>query len=99
MPDTSVDVFFSITVFQHNARETVFSIMNDARRVLRPGGIACFQLPVYEATTEAAPPPNPLNNARWTVSEFGALVEPWEIVSLAPNDPFGYHVLRNRGAA
>jgi ubiquinone/menaquinone biosynthesis C-methylase UbiE len=45
IPDHSVDVGYAILVLQHLEREDAFSLLEELRRVLRPGGAAYLTFP------------------------------------------------------
>jgi SAM-dependent methyltransferase len=45
VPDASVDLVYSLLTLQHLEREDAFLLMEDARRMLRPGGVAYLTFP------------------------------------------------------
>jgi ubiquinone/menaquinone biosynthesis C-methylase UbiE len=45
VPSGSVDLVYSLLVLQHLEREDAFLLMQDVRRVLRPGGVAYLTFP------------------------------------------------------
>jgi SAM-dependent methyltransferase len=45
--DSSFDLVFSLLVLQHMEREDAFLYLEDARRVLRPGGVLYVQFPNF----------------------------------------------------
>ena len=58
MPDfgmvTPFDLWFSVIVLQHNPPPIMAAILGQTFKMLRPGGLAVFQLPTYAATYKFA---------------------------------------------
>jgi len=92
--DDGVDVFFSFTVFQHNPRENIKTILKEMHRVFRPGGVTVFQLPVTADASKAAYPCDAKHTAVWHLDEFEAAFAPYfEPLRLATDRHFGFHVM------
>lgn len=54
--DDSLDLVFSVYVFQHLARQQVSRYLHEAFRCLRPGGSLLFQVLIDEEGSEKEPP-------------------------------------------
>jgi SAM-dependent methyltransferase len=99
----SMDIVFSYTVLMHNRKATVFEIMKEYFRVLKPGGRALFQLPSYKTGCEAAD----YNQVSiWTLDEMHQLAQdsgfepirishcPRSMGSQISDEHFDYHIFR-----
>lgn len=67
-----VDGVFSVIALQHNSHEDVTRIIASMAEVLRPGGRAAIQLPIYENSHD---PTGPQKVGEWTKEEFLSDVE------------------------
>jgi ubiquinone/menaquinone biosynthesis C-methylase UbiE len=61
--DESLDLVYSMIAFQHMPKTIAYNYLLEARRVLRPGGLLCFQVP------------NLLDDAQFL--QFNHFVQPW----------------------
>lgn len=53
LPDASADLIFSSHFFEHLRWEEATGLMRECRRVLKPGGVARFQMPDYDKAFKA----------------------------------------------
>jgi predicted SAM-dependent methyltransferase len=53
LPDASADLIFSSHFFEHLRHEHAVGLMRECRRVLKPGGVARFQMPDYDQAFKA----------------------------------------------
>ncbi len=74
--DTSADVFLCLHVLEHIPDEA--AAMNEIRRVLKPGGVAVFQVPIDWDTERTrqydAPDPSDNDHVRQYGRDFGDLI-------------------------
>lgn len=53
LPDASAELIFSSHFFEHLRHEHAVGLMRECRRVLKPGGVARFQMPDYDKAFKA----------------------------------------------
>lgn len=53
LPDASAELIFSSHFFEHLRHEHATALMRECRRVLKPGGVARFQMPDYDKAFKA----------------------------------------------
>jgi SAM-dependent methyltransferase len=94
LPDNSADVLFSTIVFHHMPIDAVVSVVQDARRVLRPGGIVAFQLGIYTKPEDAHESPSPQMAFIHNEGALKQILDGYEPVRLSVNAYWGLHIAR-----
>ena len=90
--DKSIDIAFSFIVFQHCKAPTIKSYFKEVERVLKPGGIFVFQLPLSNEHKE----PGEFNAvANWTLEELEHELKGFEKLKHT-NTALKYHVFKKK---
>ena len=70
LPDASVDLHFSFTVFEHIPADSLRSMLREASRVLAPGGLACHVIDPSDRFAHSDASVNFVNFLRYSDAEF-----------------------------
>lgn len=83
LPDDSADVLFTTIVFHHMPMSAVKSVLQDARRVLRNGGIVAFQQGCFpDGSPYLRDVEDPINGNQRSESQLRDALEGYEILKL-----------------
>ena len=73
LPDRSIDVQVSYTVFEHIPRETLQAILLEANRILAPGGLALHHIDPSDHFAHEDPSILPINFLRYSDDEWNRI--------------------------